>query len=171
MNNKLLIISLWFIATLLMDATASAKEAKLTYDPMSTTYATKFHFDYGPKSKIVRIDERMIEAAEIAVLNAYSHSTKRCWRAVKNALVQANVIDTRPTSRYAKQAGDELQNKFGFKKLAVNDPFDAPVGSVLVYGGHGAGHVEIRTLEGFVSDFTTTQPARRPLLGVYVRRV
>ena len=30
-----------------------------------------------------------------------------------------------------------------------------PLGSVLVYGGKGAGHVELRTAKGFVSDFAS----------------
>ena len=59
-------------------------------------------------------------------------------------------------------------SSYGFKKLAVRDPFRAPVGSVLVYGASkAAGHVEIRTKEGFVSDFRSKIPSPRPLLGVY----
>ena len=45
-------------------------------------------------------------------------------------------------------------NNYGFKKLPVSNPYEAPVGSVLVYGAkRAAGHVEIRTETGFVSDF------------------
>ena len=88
---------------------------------------------------------------------------------MKNALVAAKLVKSRPVTEYAKQAGEELQKKFGFKKLAVRDPFAAPIGSVLVYGGRGAGHVEFRTQAGFVSDFTSLKPSRRPLLGVYVK--
>lgn len=135
-----------------------------------TARAANFHFEFDSKSKIdAYYDERMIEAAQIAELNAYKRSIRRCWRAVKNALLAANVLSSRPTSRYAKQAGEELEQKFGFKKIAVNDPFDAPVGAVLVYGGRGAGHVEIRTPDGFVSDVISSRPSRRPLIGVYVR--
>lgn len=135
-----------------------------------TARAADFHFDFGSKSKIgAYYDERMIEAAQIAELNARKRSTRRCWRAVKNAMLAADVLSSRPTSRYAKQAGEELEQKFGFKKIAVNDPFDAPVGAVLVYGGRGAGHVEIRTPDGFVSDVISSRPSRRPLIGVYVR--
>jgi hypothetical protein len=61
-----------------------------------------------------------------------------------------------------------LEGKFGFKKLAVDDPFDAPIGSVLVYGERGAGHMEFRTKDGFVSDFIASSPSNRPLLGVKV---
>jgi hypothetical protein len=45
----------------------------------------------------------------------------------------------------------------------------APVGAVLVYGGADAGHVEIRTATGFVSDFISRTPYPRPFLGAYVK--
>jgi len=52
----------------------------------------------------------------------------------------------------------------------VNDPYQAPVGSVLVYNANrAAGHVELRTKDGFVSDFLSKKPSRRPLLGVFVK--
>jgi hypothetical protein len=39
---------------------------------------------------------------------------------------------------------------------------------VLVYGAsQAAGHVEIRTQNGFVSDFVSKTPSRRPLIGVF----
>lgn len=126
-------------------------------------------FDFGPKSKNIRYDKRMIQAAQIAALRAHAHSTSRCWAYVKNALLAAHLVPTRPTTGYAKQAGDELQSKFGFRKLSIKDPYSAPVGSVLVYGGRGAGHVEFRTASGFVSDFTNPHPSQRPLIGVYVK--
>ena len=45
----------------------------------------------------------------------------------------------------------------------------APVGAVLVYGGKGAGHVEIRNKNGFASDFRTPTPSKRKLIGVYAK--
>ncbi len=140
--------------------------------------AERLHFDFGPKSKldakkidteIRTFDLQMIQAAQIAEANARSRSHRHCWRAVKNAMLEAAVLDDRPTTKYAKQAGDELEQKFGFKKLAINDPFEAPIGAVLVYGGRGAGHVEIRTADGFVSDVVSSHPSHRPLIGIYVR--
>ena len=69
-----------------------------------------------------------------------------------------------------KEAGQELVSSYGFKKLSVRNPYKAPVGSVLVYGASkAAGHVEIRTKDGFVSDFKSKIPSPRPLLGVYAR--
>ena len=113
-------------------------------------------------------DRRMLAATRIANANAGRHSKRHCWRAVKNALLKAKVVAKRPTTVYAKQAGYELQKKYNFKKLAIRDPKRAPVGAILVYGGRGAGHVEIRTKKGYVSDFTNSRPSRRPLIGVYV---
>jgi hypothetical protein len=41
---------------------------------------------------------------------------------------------------------------------------------VLVYGAsQAAGHVEIRTQNGFVSDFVSKTPSRRPLIGVFAK--
>ena len=89
---------------------------------------------------------------------------------MKEALLASGVIRSRPTTAYAKQAGQELVNNFGFKELAVSDPYQAPIGSVLVYDANrAAGHVEIRTKDGFVSDFRSKTPSRRPLLGVFVK--
>jgi len=125
---------------------------------------------FGPKSANIRYDARMIHAAEIAAERAHRHSTAQCWHSVKNALVDAQVIPTRPTTEYAKEAGTELTQKYGFTKIRVSTPYDAPVGAVIVYGGRGAGHVEIRTATGFASDFLSPTPSPRPLIGVFVKR-
>jgi hypothetical protein len=147
------------------------QESSSLYNAGNSEYLQKGEpvFDFGPKSGNIKYDKRMIMAAEIAAERAHKHSTSRCWSYVKSALVSANLVSSRPTTEYAKEAGDELQNKYGFRKLAIKDPFAAPLGSVLVYGGRGAGHVEFRTPKGFVSDFTTDRPSRRPLIGVYVK--
>ena len=124
---------------------------------------------FGPKAGNFRYDKTMLNAARIAADRAHAHSQSSCWRYVKKALLAAKTIDSYPKTAYAKQAAAELTNSYGFKKLAVSDPFKAPLGSVLVYGGRGAGHVEIRTATGFVSDFATPRPSKRPLIGVYVK--
>ena len=126
------------------------------------------HF-LGRKSGTIRYDARMIRAAQIAMSRAYARPTWRCWQFVKDALVDARVIDSRPTSPWAKMAGDELCRRYGFMKLKVRNPMQAPVGAVLVYGGPDAGHVEIRTSTGFVSDFISPTPYPRPFLGAYVK--
>jgi hypothetical protein len=123
----------------------------------------------GPKSGRIRYDARMIRAAQIAMSRAYSRPTWRCWHFVKDALVDARVVNSRPTSPWAKEAGDELCRRYGFLKLKIRTPMQAPVGAVLVYGGPDAGHVEIRTATGYVSDFISSTPYPRPFLGAYVK--
>ena len=111
-----------------------------------------------------------MRAATIAEERAHAHSRSQCWHYVKEALVAAGVVNSRPKTEYAKQAGQELVSSYGFKKLPVQDPYQAPVGSVLVYSAkRAAGHVEIRTKDGFVSDFRSKTPSRRPLLGVFIK--
>src|SRR5438094_10647256 len=124
-----------------------------------------------PFAKIDRqLDPKLTRAATIAEERANAHSRRQCWHYVKEALLASGVIRSRPTTVYAKQAGQELVNNFGFKKLAVTDPYQAPIGSVLVYSASSAaGHVEIRTKDGFVSDFHSKTPSRRPLLGIFVK--
>ena len=116
------------------------------------------------------LDPKLMRAATIAEERARAHSHSQCWHYVKEALVAAGVVSSRPKTAYAKQAGQELMSNYGFKKLPVRDPFAAPIGSVLVYGtSRSAGHVEIRTKDGFVSDFRSPTPSHRPLIGVYAK--
>ena len=170
----------------LLAATASA-----TTPPNNSQQPSKFVFKdrsgratsvdvvekYQP-NKIVRpfakidgkLDPNLTRAATIAEERAHAHSRRQCWHYVKEALLASGVIRSRPTTAYAKQAGQELVNNYGFKKLPVSDPYQAPIGSVLVYNANrAAGHVEIRTENGFVSDFRSKTPSRRPLLGVFVK--
>jgi hypothetical protein len=117
-----------------------------------------------------QIDPKLRRAATIAEERARAHSLSKCWRFVKEALVAAGVVKSRPQTPLAKQAGQELVNNYGFKKLPVSNPYEAPVGSVLVYGAkRAAGHVEIRTETGFVSDFRSKTPSPRPLIGVFAK--
>ena len=117
-----------------------------------------------------QLDPKLMRAATIAEERAHAHSRRQCWHAVKDALLASGVISSRPTTAYAKQAGQELVSNYGFRKLTVSDPYQAPVGSVLVYNAsRAAGHVEIRTKDGFVSDFRSKTPSRRPLLGIFVK--
>ncbi len=124
----------------------------------------------GPASRALRYDARMLRALKLAEDRAHERTTWHCWAYVKNALLAAHVVETRPTTAYARQAGDELVRNFGFQKLRETDPRRAPVGAVVVYGGGDAGHVEMRTERGFVSDFFSTTPYPRPVLGIYVKR-
>ncbi len=124
---------------------------------------------FGPKSGGMKYDPRMIRAAQIAQQRAQPQMTWHCWKYVKDALLAANVVTSRPVTAWARQAGDELQGNYGFKKLSTRDPYSAPVGAVIVYGGADAGHVELRTNSGFASDFISRRPYPRPVIGIYVK--
>jgi hypothetical protein len=155
----------------------SAPKPKFDYkDSSGKKQSVEIVDKYYPK-KIVqpfagdaKIDPKLRRAATIAEERARAHSLSKCWHYVKEALVAAGVVSSRPKTPLAKQAGQELVNNYGFKKLPVSDPYQAPVGAVLVYGAkRAAGHVEIRTPNGFVSDFRSKTPSRRPLLGVFAK--
>jgi hypothetical protein len=153
-----------------VDAIPDSTLSSSLYDRHTAQAPTSGVFGwFGPKADGVHYDSRMIHAAQIAEARAHQHSVRSCWRYVKEALLAANVVDTYPQTALAKQAGDELINRHGFRRLAISDPFKAPIGSVIVYGGAGAGHVEIRTAEGFVSDFESPTPSKRPLLGIFIK--
>jgi hypothetical protein len=135
---------------------------------ISKYYPKKIQYPLGKVDRSV--GPKLLRASTIAQERAHAHSRERCWRYVKEALLAAGAVNSYPKTPYAKQAAQELVSSYGFKKLSVRDPFQAPVGSVLVYGGNkAAGHVEIRTKDGFVSDFKSKIPSPRPLLGVFTK--
>ena len=173
------IVGLVILATTVVGAgsLASSKPRFVFKDAQGKTQSAEVVTQYQPK-KIVhpfakldpKIDPKLCRAATIAEERAHAHSHSLCWHFVKEALVAAGVLGSRPTTMLAKQAGQELVSNYGFKKLPVSDPYAAPMGAVLVYGASkAAGHVEIRTKDGFVSDFKSKVPSPRPLLGVYAK--
>ncbi len=165
MNRTLLLLALFFVLAPLSGRANDSLYNRANAQKLDISKQSLF----GPQSSNYRYDKRMIHAAEIAQERARGHSISRCWRFVKTALLDSKTIDSYPKTANAKEAGGELQKSYGFKKLNVKDPYKAPLGSVIVYGGKGAGHVEIRTLYGFVSDFQSAKPSPRPLIGVYVK--
>lgn len=154
-----------FAAPIQSQTSASSRYDRATARKLTDEEAPQF----GPQASRFRYDERMIRAAEIARSRAQLHSTRKCWRSVKDALVAARALPSRPDTLYAKQAAKELSGEYGYKRLSVRDPWRAPIGAVLVYGGRGAGHVELRTRTGFVSDFYSAKPSSRPFIGAYVK--
>ena len=171
-------------ALTLATAQASAEEAAITRfvyknadgkvesAKVISSYTGRSRFTVSPRrsSRNSRLDPKLLRAATIADERANAHSKSRCWRYVKEALLASGAVTSYPKTEYARQAGDELMHSYGFVRLSVRDPYQAPVGSVLVYGsGRAAGHVEIRTREGFVSDFRAKTPSRRPLIGVFAK--
>jgi hypothetical protein len=165
-------------ATAVRVQAAATSESRFVFkDANGKTQSVDVVSKYQPK-KIVqpfakvdsKLDPRLMRAATIAEDRAHAHSRSRCWQYVKEALLASGAVTSYPKTAYAKEAGQELVGSFGFKKLAMRDPFKAPVGSVLVYGASkAAGHVEIRTKDGFVSDFRSKIPSPRPLLGIYAK--
>jgi hypothetical protein len=186
--NKALIFSALIVAVLptVQASAATTVPGQLNHQPASfifkdaagKTASVPVIQKYQPKKILFpfgrntqgRIDPRLMRAATIAEDRAHAHSRRQCWHAVKEALVASGVIDSRPKTVLAKQAAQELVSNYGFKRLPVTDPYQAPIGSVLVYDARrAAGHIEMRTQNGFVSDFRSNTPSRRPLIGVFVK--
>jgi hypothetical protein len=117
-----------------------------------------------------RLDPRLMHAATIAEERANARSRLRCWHYVKEALLAAGAVNSYPKTAYAIEAGQELTRNYGFRRLPVRDPYAAPVGAVLIYGTReGGGHVEIRTRDGFVSDYHSKDRCAYPLVAVYAK--
>lgn len=114
-----------------------------------------------------RLDPKLTRAATLAEERAHAESQKQCWHYVKHALFSAGVINSYPKTANAAEAGDELMRSYGFKPLPIRDPYNAPIGAVLVYGNRNHGHVELRTRDGFVSDYHSKYHCSYPLLAVY----
>lgn len=116
-----------------------------------------------------RLDPSLRRAATIAEERANARTQARCWRYVKEALLAAGAVSSYPKTAYACDAGDELVRSYGFKRLPMRDPYAAPLGAVIVYGkgSNGAGHVELRTKNGFVSDYRSKDRCYYPVLAVY----
>ncbi len=116
-----------------------------------------------------RMDPKLRRAASIAEDRANAHTKARCWRYVKEALLASGAVNSYPKTAYACEAGAELVRSYGFKRLPIRDPYSAPIGAVIVYGrgSGGAGHVELRTKDGFASDYHSKNKCYYPLLAVY----
>lgn len=150
---------------------SSADPQRFTYrDPAGRVDSAEIVRGFQPAKIDPRLSPTLMRAASIAQERAYAHSKSRCWRYVKEALLAAGAVTSRPQTEYAKEAASELVTVYGFKRLPITDPYAAPIGAVLVYGaGRAAGHVEIRTRTGFVSDFRSATPSKRPLIGVFAK--
>jgi len=149
--------------------TAAPADESLLDKPKARSLTAEEQPLFGPQSRGLRYDPRMIQAVQIARQRAHPRMTWHCWAYVKDALLAANVVQDRPKSAWAREAGKELTSHYGFKKISTRDPYEAPVGAVIVYGGQDAGHVELRTPTGFVSDFVSSSPYPRPVLGIYIK--
>lgn len=115
----------------------------------------------------------------IRIMKARAGSSKgQCYRHAKVGLKVSGLVDKYLKGESAKTAGRELE-KWCFQNILglVRTPEEAPVGSILVYEGGRHGHLEVRTEDGFVSDYTSRNPRtgkgysgrNRILTGVYVK--
>jgi len=100
------------------DASGKATSVDVVQSYQPTKIARPFAT--GAKSDR-QLDPKLMRAATIAEERAHAHSRRQCWHAVKEALLASGVISSRPKTEYAKQAGQELVNNYGFRKLPVND--------------------------------------------------
>ena len=114
-----------------------------------------------------RLDPKLTRAATLAQERANAHSQAQCWHYVKHALFSAGVVSSYPKTALAAEAGDELMRSYGFRRLPIRDPYKAPIGAVLVYRDGSRGHVEIRTKDGFVSDYHSKYCCGYRLIAVY----
>src|SRR5688572_23391150 len=124
-KNSVRILTL--VALLLLVATQGKAEEKSLYNPKNAAKqidVTKLSI-LGPQASKFRYDKRLLKAAEIAAERAKSRSRGVCWRYVKDALVSAGMVDSRPKTVYAKEAAAELTNDYGFRKIRCSDPFKA----------------------------------------------
>lgn len=132
----------------------------------------QYYAQEAPVDSRVSSDLRLAAAyCQIHALSAGQQ--KLCWRRVKEALVQAGAVSSYPGTPYAYQAGDELVARYGFRKIDIDNPYEAPVGAILVYKDDGEvggrGHAEIRTLHGFSSDYVSRGHCKFRLTGVYIK--
>lgn len=110
-------------------------------------------------------------------------SSHHCYMHVKIAM--DDFVTVPMVKIPAKEAGPELKAN-GFVNLMedpemrskIRAPSDAPYGAILVYAGKGAGHIEIKGKNEYVSDYTSDVPVtggdymsgnRRQLIGVYIK--
>lgn len=118
----------------------------------------------GSTTGIPQPDRTSVAAAEYARSHVLSGSSGYCYRYVKQALQATGAVPDYIPGVAAKDAGPALEKR-GFVNImgrpGMTSPYDAPVGAVIVYGpAPGAtdrnaryGHIEIRTRDGFASDY------------------
>jgi len=163
-----------FVAPLRAEGIEKSTEKFVYKDTSGRVTAVKIIHHYWQKPIVhpfakvdPRLDPKLTRAATLAEERSHAESQKQCWHYVKHALFLAGVIDSYPKTADAADAGDELMRSYGFKRLPIHDTYKAPVGAVLVYGNKSHGHVEIRTKDGFVSDYHSKYRCFYPLIAVY----
>jgi hypothetical protein len=139
----------------------------------------------------------LIESAKNRISNNGKRSLRKtstgfCFRYVKKALIDAGLVNDRSGKPYylpgaSPQLAGPTFKKQGFTNLLetpyarqIKSAYDAPVGAILIYGGGKWGHAEIRTADGFISDYFNPRARtgdkalgksgkNRKLIGVYIK--
>jgi len=96
-------------------------------------------------------------------------STGTCYKSVKNHLCAAWYVDSsyKMIEWSAQNAGNDL-SRIQFKEIIPHPTAkNAVEGDVLVYSGWQHGHIEIKTGDGYASDFFSNNPSGRQLIGVW----
>src|ERR1700682_4823997 len=169
---RFLIIASSFAVTATAVRGETAKSRFIFKDAQGKSQSAEIVTKYQPKkivNPIARVDSsiapKLCCAATLAQERARAHSRSRCWQYVKEALLASGVISSYPKTEYAKEAGQELVSSYGFQNMLWRGRLMAPVYAA----SPAAGHVELRTKDGFVSDFRSKSPSPRPLIGVYAK--
>jgi hypothetical protein len=94
-------------------------------------------------------------------------------KAVRIAIQKSKGMPLKGDVIYAKDFAPVLVEKYKAKRLPVKDPKKAPVGAVIVYAPwkksrNRAGHVEIKTRIGYVSDHISKNPYPGPVIGIFL---
>ena len=120
----------------------------------------------APTGLVPAPGSKSIATAKIARASVLNKSIGKCYRYVKRALLAGGAVDHYLGGASAIEAGPLLLKQgfidiLGLEQAAIKSPYDAPVGAVIVYkAASGAtdknrihGHIEIRTEDGFASDY------------------
>src|SRR5438067_13420884 len=121
-------LALGFSAPKPQFAYTDASGKKQSADIVDKRYPKKIVQPFAGDSMI---DPKLRRAATIAEERAHAHSLKKCWQFVKEALVAAGVVNSRPQTPLAKEGGQGLVRTYGFKKLRVAGRDQGPVGEAL----------------------------------------
>ncbi len=136
------------------------------------------------------VDIGAVDGAGVCGMNGYRDSSYDCAYYVRKALEGTILPMGVGGLGHAKDQGCYLE-QYGMTNLCQTscgagaptcliDPYRTPVGAVLIYDNvpgydcHWAGHSEIRTPDGFVSDYFSPRPRSegrpcRRLIGVWVK--
>jgi LysM repeat protein len=155
--------------------TESAAPAKVAAEPLAGRPTVNEQRDEQSQHPIANVvatapNDKISAAIAYAMKHKEKHSVHLCLKYVKRALFATKNIRTYPGIIAAKDFGPFL-SKEAFKNLLITNPGTnlntAPVGAVIIYrpvemqeykGKTVYGHIEIKTENGYVSDYFTEDP-------------